>query len=279
MKDAIDFSQAVMCGAESPDIRAWPIFSGISRVHFADRENAYVRGNVNVWFPGKTALVPANGTQGPISWTLWGGFYVSGKWCFCPLVECINDDYVPTGNLFASNQVATNLLYFADAPINWYQPKRGETIALVVTTGDTRRQNAQPEFFTPKRTNVVLVPFAVGDYTFADAGVEPPPVVVPPVNTGSGQTAGGVGPAFAELAAQVAALVAVGVNQADRTAALEQRTESQARDLEAAYARIGILEGRQNQNDTRVAALAAVKVPTYAEINLFGRTIRVPLRS
>src|SRR5574343_1753045 len=100
MTDQIDFSQAVMCGAESPDIRAWPIFSGISRVHFADRENAYVRGNVNVGFPGKTALVPANGTQGPISWTLWGGFFVSGKWCFAPLVECINDDYVPTGNLF-----------------------------------------------------------------------------------------------------------------------------------------------------------------------------------
>ena len=44
-----------------------------------------------------------------------------------------------------------------------YQPAPGEQVALFCTTGDTRRQNAQA-VPTPGRTNVVLVPFAVGRY-------------------------------------------------------------------------------------------------------------------
>lgn len=165
MTDQIRFDQAVMCGESSPDIRSWPIMSAIDRVQLADRE-VYVRGNVNVWFDGKLGLVPAFGSQGPISWTLWGGNLVSGKWCFAPWVECINDDYVPTGNLFAPRQVGDNILYYADPPLRGYQPKPGEQIALVVTTGDTRRQNAQPTGFPARRTNVVLVPFQPGDYSF-----------------------------------------------------------------------------------------------------------------
>lgn len=178
--DAIDFAAAVMGSSESPDIRSWPVMAPITRVHFADREQ-YVRGNVNVWFAGKAGLVPAIGTQGPISWTLWGGFFIGGRWHFAPLVECINDDYVPTGNLFAPGQVGQNLLYYADGPLNSYQPAAGEQIALVVTTGDTRRQNAQPAGFPPRRTTVVLVPFAVGDYTFQGGAV--PPVTTPPPTT------------------------------------------------------------------------------------------------
>lgn len=198
-QDAIDFSSAVIGSSESPDIRSWPVMAPMTRVHFAAREQ-YVRGNVNVWFAGKAGLVPALGTQGPISWTLWGGFFIGGRWHFAPLVECINDDYVPTGNLFAPGQVGENLLYYADGPLAKYQPKAGEQIALVVTTGDTRRQNAQPPGFPPKRTTVVLVPFAVGDYSF-QGGVVPP--VTPPPSTTEPATSA---PAVTALTTRVDAL-------------------------------------------------------------------------
>lgn len=174
MADQIEFSSALMCGTrESPDIRNWAIGGDIRRVHLADRE-VYVRGNLNIWFPMKTALPPANGTQGPISWTVWGGFKPADQWAFAPLVECINDDYVPTGDLFAPNQIGANLLYYADAPLRGYQPKRGEQIAFVVTTGDTRRQNAQAPGLSAWRTNVVLVPFQPGDYAFTGQPQQPP---------------------------------------------------------------------------------------------------------
>ena len=180
--DAIDFSAAVMGSRESPDVRAWPIMAGITRVHFDSRES-YERGNVGVEFPGRDQLQPGYGNQGAISWTLWFGFNRGGTWVFAPMVECIRA-YIPTGYLFAPNHIGDNLLYYADAldvRIARYQPQPGEQIALVATTGDTRRQNAQPAGITPKRTNVVLVPFAVGDYSFQGGAV--PPVTTPPATT------------------------------------------------------------------------------------------------
>lgn len=180
--DAIDFSSAVMGSRESPDVRGWPIMAGITRVHFDSRES-YERGNVGVEFPGRDQLQPGYGNQGAIAWTLWGGFNRGGAWVFAPLVECIRA-YIPTGYLFAPNHIGDNLLYYSDAldaRIARYQPKAGELIALVATTGDTRRQNAQPAGIPPKRTNVVLVPFAVGDYSFQGWAV--PPVTTPPATT------------------------------------------------------------------------------------------------
>lgn len=181
--DMINFADAVMGNKQSPDIRAWPVFANLDRVHFAPTQQ-YERGNVNVWFEGKHQLEPGIGNQGPISYTLWGGFNRGGAWVFAPLVECIKD-YVPTGMLFGENHVADNLLYFADsldARIAKYQPKAGEQIALVVTTGDTRRQNAQPPGKPVGRTNVVLVKFEVGDYRFDTVTPVPevPPVENPP---------------------------------------------------------------------------------------------------
>lgn len=182
--DQINFSDAVQGNPDSPDIRTWPILFNLDRVHFAPTHQ-FERGNVNVWFAGRDQLEPGIGNQGPISYTIWGGFNRAGVWIFAPLVECIKD-YIPTGNLFDPNQVADNLLYYADrldSRIARYQPKPGEQIALVITTGDTRRQNAQPAGKPVGRSNVVLVPFAVGDYQFDQpnppAPDPPPPPTVP----------------------------------------------------------------------------------------------------
>lgn len=197
--DAIDLSRARLCSRESPDVRTWPIFAALSAVVFADRER-WQRGNVWVDFSGKAQLPPANGTQGPIAWTLWGGFQIGGEWCLAPLVECIGDDYIPTGPLFAANHVADNLLYYAEAPLRKYQPTPGEPMALLVTTGDTRRQNAQ--VVPPARTSVVVVPFQVGEWRFAESAAPAPS----PAPTSGPAPAPGPAPAAADVVAALLAL-------------------------------------------------------------------------
>jgi len=52
--------------------------------------------------------------------------------------------------------------YYPEPLLPGYQPAPGELIALSVRTGDTRRQNAP--VVAAWRTNVVLVPVAVGKY-------------------------------------------------------------------------------------------------------------------
>lgn len=242
VRDQIDFAAAVMGNpSQSPDIRAWPILGGVTRVHFADRE-VYERGNVNVWFAGRDLLSPAYGSQGAIAWTLWMGVNRSGTWVFAPIVECIRD-YVPTGFLFAPNHVAQNLLYYVDVldpRIAAYQPTAGEMIALVATTGDTRRQSEHPPGTTPSRTNVVLVPFSVGDYSFENA---PAPSTEAPVE-----------PTAETLRAKIEHVQAV------LTAAF---TELHAQ-VQALASRVGVLEARPLKTRCRAAVFGVI--PTTCEL-------------
>lgn len=170
MEDA-DVTAAQIGSPDCPDVRTWRIGGHIRRVVFA-RTEEFERGNVMVEFDGRDALPPANGTQGAISWTLWGGWAISGEWWILPLVECIRT-YVPTGALFTPGHVGKNLTYYARGPLARYQPEQNEPTLLFATTGDTRRQNAQagPEW----RTNAVVVPFAIGDWDFGDVTPPPPP--------------------------------------------------------------------------------------------------------
>ena len=176
--DAIDLSRATIAARDCPDVRHWPIFAPLTLVEFAATE-CFERGDLMVDFPGRDALPPANGNQGPIAYTLWMGCRIAdpsdptgqvhsdltgrgGEWYIAPIVECIRT-YVPTGRMLAPNQVATNLFYYAEPPLRRYQPSPGESIALFCTTGDTRRQNVEA-VQVPARTNVVIVPFQVGRY-------------------------------------------------------------------------------------------------------------------
>ena len=160
--DAIELSRAQIPASDCPDVRGWPIMAPLRMVEFAATE-CFERGDTRVDFPGRDALPAAIGSQGPIAYTLWMGCHIGGTWYIAPIVECIGG-YVPTGQILATNQVKTNLFYYPDPPLRFYQPAAGEQVALFCTTGDTRRQNAQAAR-TPGRTNVVLVPFAVGRYT------------------------------------------------------------------------------------------------------------------
>lgn len=167
LNNAIDLSRARIPASDCPDVRDWPVKAPLTLVEFAATER-FERGDTMVDFPGRDALPPAIGSQGPIAYTLWMGCCLNdrgvadraGTWYIAPIVECICA-YVPTGPLLKPGQVGTNLLYYPDPPLRGYQPKPGEPIALFCTTGDTRRQNAQA-LAEPWRTNVVLVPFTVG---------------------------------------------------------------------------------------------------------------------
>ena len=159
--DAIDLSRAKIPAGDCPDVRHWPIMAPLQVVELAATEQ-FERGDTMVDFPGRDALPAAIGSQGAIAYTLWMGCHIGGTWYIAPIVECIGG-YVPTGQILAANQVKTNLFYYPDPPLRFYQPAPGEQVALFCTTGDTRRQNAQA-VPTPGRTNVVLVPFAVGRY-------------------------------------------------------------------------------------------------------------------
>jgi hypothetical protein len=157
--DAIDLSRAQIPAGDCPDVRQWPIMAPLRMVEFAATEQ-FERGDTMVDFQGRDALPAAIGSQGAIAYTLWMGCHIGGTWYIAPIVECIGG-YVPTGQMLATDQVKTNLFYYPDPPLRFYQP--GEQVALFCTTGDTRRQNAHA-VPTPGRTNVVLVPFAVGRY-------------------------------------------------------------------------------------------------------------------
>lgn len=179
MTDAIDLSTAVVAAKDCPnDVKTWRIGAAIEAFEIAETEK-FERGDTMVEFAGRDALPPAFGSQGAISYTLWMGCRIRGTWHVLPIVECIRG-YVPTGKLLADNQVKANLVYFADEPLKSYQPARGELVAFFCTTGDTRRQNVQA--IPPFRTNVVVVPFMAGRWTFDATApvVVAPPVVTPP---------------------------------------------------------------------------------------------------
>jgi hypothetical protein len=51
------------------------------------------------------------------------------------------------------------------------KPPKSEQVGFFATTGDTRRMNLQPPTGAG-RTNVVLVPFTAGEYTFPTTGTQ-----------------------------------------------------------------------------------------------------------
>lgn len=169
--DAIVLSLASIASDDCPDVRSWPIGRRLESFEFADGE-LFERGDTMVTFEGRDTLTPAMGSQGAIAYTLWMGCFLQGLWRILPIVECIGS-YVPTGHLLAPGQI-NNVTYYAKAPLKGHQPAPGEPVIFFCTSGDTRRQNAQPPATAtlvaaigpPWRTNVVQVPFRVGIWTY-----------------------------------------------------------------------------------------------------------------
>lgn len=161
--DQIDLSQAVLT-AQSPDVRGWPIGASMTEIGLSASEGMSVnftkRNGPNAW-----PIVM--GAEGEIQYTLWIGCKINGQWHIAGSILCIsrgpNDNYVPTGPTLQPGQVPANWYYFAGNPLSTYQPQPGEQVAWFVTAGVQRRTDIHT---IAERTNVVLVPFSPGTYTF-----------------------------------------------------------------------------------------------------------------
>lgn len=280
MTDAFDLQTAIF---HSKNVAAWPIATELQGVEFKDADP---QGGVRPILSAMpwAGIIPT-GWDGPITFAIWLGrqiggvwhlacaleFYEGKFWTGAPLHKQYND-WLSVGKGFGELEGLPN-------------PVPGERLAFMVTAGSQRLKDTSSQpgpKSVQQRSNVIVVPFQVNAVVLSEAGTQVPSPVpqLPPTSTG--ENTGGstqVGPAFAELSAQVAALVAVDANQADQITALQTETATLRKAALDQNAVIGSLNTLVGVLAGEVSALKAVKVPTYAEINLFGRTIRVPLRS
>ena len=161
--DQIDLSHAILT-AQSPDVRAWPIGASLTELGLSASETMSVNFTKR---NGSNAWPIVMGPEGEIQYTLWIGCKVNGQWHIAGSILCIsrgpNDNYVPTGPTLQPGQVPANWYYFAGNPLATYQPQPGEPVAWFATAGVQRRTDIHT---IAERTNVVLVPFSPGTYTF-----------------------------------------------------------------------------------------------------------------
>jgi hypothetical protein len=161
--DAFDLASAIVASADCPQVAGLPIRSSMSEITLTDVGDEGQGFAMN--FPGRDTwpqVVPP-GWEGGINHTLWIAELIGGQWFILPIKEGLHD-YCTVGPILYPGQIPENLTYFAQSPMYGYQPRPGEQIGFFATTGDTRRMNLQP--LGAGRTNVVLVPFSAGHYTW-----------------------------------------------------------------------------------------------------------------
>ncbi len=159
--DAINLSAAIVASGDCPAVAHLRILSAMSTISLIESEQGFAMN-----FPGRDTwpgVIPP-GWDGPINHTLWIAELIGGTWYVLPIKEALND-YCTLGPILNPGQIPDNLTYYAQSPMHGYQPRPHEKIGFFATTGDTRRMNLQPAIGAG-RTNVVLVPFAAGDYSF-----------------------------------------------------------------------------------------------------------------
>lgn len=171
--DAIDLSAAIVASGDCPPVAHLPIISAMASITLTEADQGFAMN-----FPGRDTwpgVIPP-GWEGAINHTLWIAERIGGQWYVLPIKEGLHD-YLTLGPILNPGQIPQNLTYFAQAPMYGYQPKPSERVGFFATTGDTRRMNLQPPTGAG-RTNVVLVPFTAGEYTFPAASGTQTVVVV-----------------------------------------------------------------------------------------------------
>jgi hypothetical protein len=183
--DAIDLSTAVVASSDCPPVAHLPILASMSVISL---KNVGTDGQgFALNFPGRDTwpgVIPP-GWDGAINHTLWIAESIGGTWYVLPIKEGLHE-YLTLGPILNPGQVPENLTYFAQSPMQGYQPRPAEQVGFFCTTGDTRRMNLQPPSGAG-RTNVVLVPFTAGEYTFPAASGMHTVVVVASTTTPTGQ--------------------------------------------------------------------------------------------
>jgi hypothetical protein len=163
-RDAFDLSTAIVAAPDCPSVASLPISAAMMWIGLKDV--AVDQQGYAMDFPGRDSWpgVTPPGWEGPINHTLWMAESIGGVWYILPIKEGLGD-YCTLGPILRPGQVPDNLTYFAQSPMQGYQPRPGELVGFFATTGDTRRMNLQPPSGAG-RTNVVLVPFQAGDYAW-----------------------------------------------------------------------------------------------------------------
>jgi hypothetical protein len=177
--DAIDLSTAIVASGDCPPVAHLPILASMASITLTEADQGFAMN-----FPGRDTwpgVIPP-GWDGAINHTLWIAERIGGTWYVLPIKEGLHD-YLTLGPILNPGQIPDNLTYFAQAPMYGYQPTPREQVGFFATTGDTRRMNLQPAIGAG-RTNVVLVPFAAGEYTWPATGTRTVVVVASTAPTG-----------------------------------------------------------------------------------------------
>jgi hypothetical protein len=167
--DAIDLSRADLHA--SPDVRAWPITTAITRLDFG-KDVAVTFDKQATW----PEVIPA-GWDGGIQYTLWLFLQIQGVWHGAAVLAFWKGG-VNGGDVTQGRQVALNWLYPSGfGPLQFVQPGAGESVGFMVTAGNARFDAVTPSL--SERSNVVLVPFPSQHQTFTFAAAPVPPVPDP----------------------------------------------------------------------------------------------------
>jgi len=159
--DAINLSAAIVASGDCPSVAHLPILASMATISLIENDQGFAMNfNGRDTWPG---VIPP-GWEGAINHTLWIAELIKGTWYVLPIKEALHD-YCTLGPILNPGQIPDNLTYYAQSPMNGYQPRPYEQIGFFATTGDTRRMNLQPPTGAG-RTNVVLVPFAAGNYNW-----------------------------------------------------------------------------------------------------------------
>lgn len=168
------------------DVMSWPITCGITGISLEP-----VRGVVPMikGLENWPSFVPA-GWGGPISWTLWAGFKVNGRWTMAGFMQFWQGDGPRTDTGAHPLEPAPgksvenwrgNWAYDGRwAPLNGFVPTQGTLMAFMATSGDARGDIPSKQ----ERTQIVTVTLnPQGSWSFpevTDGEGEPGPSPQPP---------------------------------------------------------------------------------------------------
>lgn len=168
MKDGLDLSQVAV--HNSPNVSGWPATATITKLEFRPT-GVHVEHTKNVG-PGAWPNFRPAGWDGDLQYTLWIFLNIGGKWHGTGGIQFWQDCDQNGG---PPEEFAKNWYYAADRwwPMTGYQPKVGEAVGFMVSSGDARNSGNDS---VKERSNIVVIPFpsSGGVYVAQDAPVPNP---------------------------------------------------------------------------------------------------------
>lgn len=173
MTPAYDYILKTARILNSPDVRAWPATSIITKLEF--RPSGVHVEHTKRFGEGSWPEQVTPGWDGPLQYTLWIFIQMAGSWYGS---GCIQYWRTHDENGGPPEQFAQNWYYDANrwAPMTGYQPRPGEQVGFMVTAGDARNNG---HISVQERSNLVLIPFPKSGETYSDTSVVPDVPITP----------------------------------------------------------------------------------------------------